>query len=172
MPKLSRSVGRQGHINNLRSRHSGSATDPEEQRIPMAIDVRRWQISAVPGAPPRCSTVQKRFEKCLILKDFFASEKQWRRGRDCHTSHRSPIKSGIYCEPDATVCTSLMSQRRPLLILPRRDIRTVPAQCFDTVSAFPGANPPLRLVASTFDVPVCARKRSPAAINTLLPFYP
>ena len=35
------------------------------------------------GAPPWCYTVIfRRFEKSLFLKDFFAVEKGWRRGRD------------------------------------------------------------------------------------------
>lgn len=37
------------------------------------------------GAPPWCSTVIfRRFEKCLILKDFSAVANRWRRGRDSH----------------------------------------------------------------------------------------
>lgn len=44
----------------------------------------------VGSAPPGCSTVIfRRFEKCLILKDFFAVPKRWRRGRASHPSYRT-----------------------------------------------------------------------------------
>jgi hypothetical protein len=39
--------------------------------------------NAVESAPPWCSTVIfRRFEKCLNLKDFYAVQNRWRRGRD------------------------------------------------------------------------------------------
>ncbi|MEA2830608.1 MAG: hypothetical protein QOF22_1356, partial [Bradyrhizobium sp.] len=38
---------------------------------------------------------------------------RWRRGRDCRTNHRNPIKSGISCKPDGVVCTSPVSRSRP-----------------------------------------------------------
>jgi hypothetical protein len=44
----------------------------------------------VESAPPGCSTVKsRRFEKCLILKDFSAVSKRWRRGRDSHPRLRA-----------------------------------------------------------------------------------
>jgi hypothetical protein len=71
-----------------------------------------------PGATPANPVVQE----VLILRGFLEAVLRWRRGRDCHAGHRTPIKSGIYCKPEVTVCTSPVSRSRWDLLHPLRNI--------------------------------------------------
>src|ERR1700737_3985579 len=56
----------------------GDGATPHGRLIWLANPAQECQNSS-----PRCSTAKnRRFEKRLILKDFFVTENRWRRGRD------------------------------------------------------------------------------------------
>lgn len=73
------------------------------------------------GAPPWCSTVIfRRFEKRLFLKDFFATENRWRRGRDSHPSYRIGRYHHIYRKhrwvvDQASIRISSSTQKTPIV---------------------------------------------------------
>jgi hypothetical protein len=71
-----------------RDRHQASETARFSRRPAATFQSRlppKHGKRSLTGAPPGCSTVQiRRFDKYLILWDFFAAENQWRREWDSH----------------------------------------------------------------------------------------